>query len=57
MTATWCIAATDKPKEITVAYFPEWPTANQVAHQALDCRIIHYTLTRAILTHRLGQKH
>ncbi len=25
------IAAADKPKEITVAYFPEWPTANQVA--------------------------
>ncbi len=25
------VAAVDKPKEITVAYFPEWPTANQVA--------------------------
>ena len=31
MTATWCLAAADKPKEVTVAYFPEWPTANQVA--------------------------
>lgn len=25
------LSAADKPKEITVAYFPEWPTANQVA--------------------------
>jgi len=25
------VAAEEKPKEITVAYFPEWPTANQVA--------------------------
>ncbi len=25
------VAAAQQPKEITVAYFPEWPTANQVA--------------------------
>ena len=25
------VAAAEKPESLTVAYFPEWPTANQVA--------------------------
>ncbi len=29
--ATFTVVAADKPDSITVAYFPEWPTANQVA--------------------------